>query len=425
MKKLVEALKKKYGTPQKALLALGLDVDIIELMAQDAKQEPEMAKQVAVIPTRKSALVQGALVTFLRPRMAKDAKIELAPLLRGITHKNFAAKKKELAAKITEATKGKLAKDANIEGLVELIDALEGEAPMERMPEQDGGMEAHPESGEPLPVKMKPGEGEAANRGDPKEPLGHKEEGGERASGMEEEDAEPDAMLADFLREKGMNDADIAEACKLVGGRGADALEEDPNKANDEGEEDMVGQDNPPPFKGMPEPGGTMVGQDGTLYSLGKDKKLHPVLGADKKPVKMVNKAEVDKMISTAVDKAIEKVSKAYDKQLDDAQQLASDRAIAIREAETTVRPVVGELKQAYDSAEQVYTAALVTLGEDEKEMEDLPLTALKAIYKRASAAKASTIKNPRLGSDAKPKAGAREDFLKRHPGAARLGHVN
>src|SRR6185312_7301489 len=58
----------------------------------------------------------------------------------------------------------------------------------------------------------------------------------------------------------------------------------------------------------------------------------------------------------------------------------------AIREAERAVLPKVGSLAMTFDSAETVYRTALGMLGEDKKEIADLPLPALKAIFKRIPA---------------------------------------
>ena len=73
--------------------------------------------------TSKAAMVMGGVVSFVRPRMAKDSKIDWnwSKLLGSVTNKNFASKKGAIVAGIKEQTRGKLAKDASIDGLVELL----------------------------------------------------------------------------------------------------------------------------------------------------------------------------------------------------------------------------------------------------------------------------------------------------------------
>lgn len=71
--------------------------------------------------SRKAALAQGALMAILPPLLAKDAKLDLAGTLQGVTAKNW----KESKPKIADAIKPKLAKDADLEQVVKLLDSLE------------------------------------------------------------------------------------------------------------------------------------------------------------------------------------------------------------------------------------------------------------------------------------------------------------
>lgn len=73
----------------------------------------------------------GALMTFLRPQLAQDAKLDLTRGLRGITAKNFKAKRPTLAAWVAESVKDKLdpqfAQDGalNADGLEAVFDMVE------------------------------------------------------------------------------------------------------------------------------------------------------------------------------------------------------------------------------------------------------------------------------------------------------------
>jgi hypothetical protein len=70
--------------------------------------------------SRKAALAKGALLAA-KPKLAADAKLELNPILAGITAANWLTKK----AGIVAAIKPKLAADADLEGLVSLLDSLD------------------------------------------------------------------------------------------------------------------------------------------------------------------------------------------------------------------------------------------------------------------------------------------------------------
>jgi len=82
-----------------------------------------------------------ALGVYLRPKLAQDAKIDLGPLFDGVSKKNF--DKKKIAAAVTDLTKGKLAQDASLADVTELLDHLE----KCDVPE---GADADPASGLPL-----------------------------------------------------------------------------------------------------------------------------------------------------------------------------------------------------------------------------------------------------------------------------------
>lgn len=75
------------------------------------------------ILTRKAVMTQGAIAAYLAPKMAQDARLDLVPILNGVTSKNFGERK----AGIIKAVKAgvKLAKDAQIEDFATLLDACE------------------------------------------------------------------------------------------------------------------------------------------------------------------------------------------------------------------------------------------------------------------------------------------------------------
>ena len=79
-----------------------------------------------VVLSRTGAFAQGALSAHLKPKMAKDAKpIDWTPMWKGVTKANFKTEKARLAADIKRNLAGKLAKDADMSDVVELLDILE------------------------------------------------------------------------------------------------------------------------------------------------------------------------------------------------------------------------------------------------------------------------------------------------------------
>ena len=152
MTPLSEALRKRFKTPQEALVALGLDEKLLkdgragdDVVVCDSK-ENVMTKTVL---TRKAALVHGALHGYLMPLLAADAQIDVAPMLKGINAKNYKAKKPALAISIQKLTDGKLAQDADLDGMHRFLDSLDdmaGEAEAEAAPVEDDLLTA----GEPL-----------------------------------------------------------------------------------------------------------------------------------------------------------------------------------------------------------------------------------------------------------------------------------
>jgi len=85
----------------------------------------------------KATIAVGALVPFLKPLMAKDAKLDLGPVFAKVKPKTFGNMKGALVTEISKLTTGKLAKDAklgadgNIEGLQAILDMVDGDKTVE------------------------------------------------------------------------------------------------------------------------------------------------------------------------------------------------------------------------------------------------------------------------------------------------------
>lgn len=309
-----------------------------------------MSKQVVL--TRKAAMTMGALHGFLKPRLAADSKLDLLPILGRVTSKNFIQLKPKIAADVKKALNGKLAKDASVAGLAELLDAL-GE-------EKGGGS-----MDDPLPLETDP------NGGLPLDKSMDDEMGGGGP------DADAHAQIIAFLKDK-LSPEDMMAVQQLISGEVADAaLDEDDDSAEDEDvdddKKDKKATDEPPPFKGKPEVGGGM------------------------------SKDAVNKAIKLASDEAVKKAVKQ-----------AQDTAAAVREAERFVRPWVGDLAMAHDSASAVYGTALKALNVDVK---DVHPSAYKAILERVPlpGTKQQEVNHAMDSAQA-------SDFAKRFPDVARIG---
>lgn len=121
--------------------------------------------------SRKAVLLQGAVMAYLSPKVASDAKLDLTPLLADVTSKNYANKKAELLTGFTKLATPLLVHDANLDDMHGFIDRLD---------------------------KVEPAEDEtAANAATPVKI------------------ATLDALPA-FLKEKGVSDAEMDEIARLI-----------------------------------------------------------------------------------------------------------------------------------------------------------------------------------------------------------------
>src|SRR5262249_20752731 len=101
----------------------GSDVVVGDAMPPEEEEFLIMAKTSTI--SRQGLYVGGALQGFLRDKLALDAKVNVRPIIKDITAKNFAASKLRIFRAVKQACDGKLAADASIEELAELLDVLE------------------------------------------------------------------------------------------------------------------------------------------------------------------------------------------------------------------------------------------------------------------------------------------------------------
>jgi uncharacterized protein len=275
--------------------------------------------------TRKGAVAMGALMIALKPKLAMDAKIDLAPLFKGVTAKNFKEKKPAIVEGLTTLAAGKLAQDASINDVAALLDSLDGIEPAEAAADNDA-IEGLPEVGKgPNETTMDAG-----------------------AEGVRQ-----------FLTGK-LSDADIAKVCSMIDGGGA---------------------------------------ADEDLDSDADTNALPPAL--DENDKEMVDKPAMDAAIAKAVADTTAKVTQNQRE---------------IRDAERKVRPFVGELAIACDSAEGVYRAALTAMGLGDK-IKDVHASALRTILEMQPRPDGRPKAKPSIAMDA---VGAKS-FAERFPDANRI----
>jgi hypothetical protein len=101
-----------------------------DVVVGDSMENLTMSKKQYL--SRVAAMAKGVLHATLTPRLAQDAKINLDPLLLGVTASNWKASKQSIVAalkseKNTPHFKDKMAQDAAVEDVIELLNSMEGE----------------------------------------------------------------------------------------------------------------------------------------------------------------------------------------------------------------------------------------------------------------------------------------------------------
>ena len=84
-----------------------------------------MANTRAKPLSRCALYASGAMSAYIAPKLAEDAKMDVDSLFRGVNAKNWKSSKPKVVAKLHKAVEGKLAQDADIEDVVEMLDRLD------------------------------------------------------------------------------------------------------------------------------------------------------------------------------------------------------------------------------------------------------------------------------------------------------------
>ena len=131
---LIEALRKKFGSPGQALKALGLDEALLADVSTNGK-EVTMSK---IVLTRKAAMLGGALTAYLTPKLAKGKTLALDEALKNVTTKNFKAERPRIVGAILAADDS-----IDVKDLGKILDLVESS-------EIEEGADIEPNSGLPL-----------------------------------------------------------------------------------------------------------------------------------------------------------------------------------------------------------------------------------------------------------------------------------
>jgi hypothetical protein len=279
--------------------------------------------------SRKALYASGALRAYLAPKLAQDAKIDLSKIVAGSMAANWAASKPTIVARIKTATKNKLAQDADLGDIVEMLDQLDDV--------------------------------------------------------VEEVVDDP---AADEDDDMSMDDAMMEKVCKFLEG-----------KIKPEEMEALKGMMKPPAQDETPE-------QKAEREKKEKEAKEKPPAADKEEPP--VSKAAMDAAIATAAQNAAKAAEKATITRLND-----------IREAERVVRPYIGELAMAQDSAEAVYRLALESLPNPPK-LEGVHPSAFRVLLEAHPKPGDAPKRVPSMAHDS----AANADFDKRFPGASRIRTV-
>jgi len=324
-----------------------------DVVVGDSMESLTMNRKILL--SRKAAMAKGAIAVCLSPRLAQDAKLELNQILAGVTPKNWGASKKKIAVWLSKQPaklfKDQPAMDAGINDVVKLLDSLDGEELGDKPDDNVGTDTDNPDNNL---------DGEKADTStgmddDPDNQLdGEQDQSG---TGMDD----PMDAVGELLKGK-VDDETLAHVMQLIqGGKGATDSEDDETDEfmkklqgkKKEGEEDEGADD-----AGMNGAESTQVGKGAPL-----DLPAKPATSGGKTQ-------ESPKVNQAAMDAAIQKAKK-------ETRQETIKQMRDIAEAEKAVKPFIGEVKIAQDTAADVYRLALDHAGVD---LEGVPPSAFKAM---------------------------------------------
>ncbi len=98
-------------------------------LVTEGRQGPDVVVgDESMLKSRKALMLSGAVAALVRPKLAQDAKVDLAGLFGSVTAKNLKAQRTKLAGSIVTAVQPHLAADEGIDvdDVCKVIDAVQG-----------------------------------------------------------------------------------------------------------------------------------------------------------------------------------------------------------------------------------------------------------------------------------------------------------
>ena len=363
--------------------------------------------------TPAALVARSALFTYLTPRLAQDSRLNLDPIVNGVTSRNYNSKKAGIVSAVKSATRGKLAKDADIMDLANLLDALSPSAG-----QADAAVQIDPNGAAP-PAAAQPVV-------PPQAPAAKVE--------VQPQDDEPDDIVAKikaYLEEQGVApqilqnlDAFLAEPTDPKPDVG-DPVEEKP--APEPSPPPKDGEDNA--LEGITAEPSTGLDNDLEDMVVTVDPVNKPaIVGSGDNPVIITgdedDEDEEKKPWETANDEITPKqqegqvITKAT---MDAAIRMAQDSAIKnqrdIRNAERFVRPWVGDLAMDAARPSDIYRATLVALGMDAAKVKKMHPDALLPVLEAQPRPTTRRVPTHTIAADAKPA----QSFLERFPEVSKI----
>lgn len=384
MNAITDALRKRFKSPREVIEQLGLDESLLTRENLMATTKPTRLANVALRLTARA----------VNPLLAMDAKVDYAPIFKGLTSKTFDAKK--LAVAIGAAIKGKtIAKDASMEHVASMLDHLEHTAKEE-------------------PASADESVSEEEHRAMEAAAHGHSTLGIPKNVGEEFSEADKgkgfDAMRG-FLKDRGMSDDDIEALHGMMPEPAADRHGMDVHHyhgARDaaESEEDRTKRE-----------------KEAEDRAQAKDAKHHHHYANDEE-----GETEEERKKREAEDSRRRAADSARDKNMvtkDEMSKSVADAVAAERKNQAEIRlaldeavPLVGRLNSdlTFDSADDVRRHILQAAGKRGFE-KTTDSAALKAAVAMLEPAGTRTEHRGALAMDAD----AAKDFKVRFPGSERI----
>lgn len=340
-----------------ALVRTGRAGSDVVVMDEALAPEENRMKTRRVTLSPRAAVAKGAIMTYLLPRLAQDQKMPDLGFLSGVTARNWSTPR--IAEQTMAALKGtdmRVAMDADLGDVSKLLDHFKGE-----------------DDAPPPEVADVPADDPTAG------PAMRPEFSGDNPKISEDDDLE--MKVREMLQGK-LDDADMEMLLKLI--RPEEAPMVPPVENEEDSSEEDAGEDAAPP---------ALAPSAAVVPPLARKEK------EDNEP--MIKKPAMDAAIKLATDAAVQR-----------AVTETTRRMNALHDARTLVRPWIGEIAVAMDSAEAVLAYALESMG-----------VATKGIHPSAYRAMLNLVPLPGTGARrfAQDSATPDKGFLERFPNAGRV----